>query len=36
MIFTIESIIILLDVIIVRLWGLNNSAKSHAPMMAVM
>ncbi len=35
MMFTIESIIILLSVIIVRLWGLNNSAKSHALMAAV-
>lgn len=35
MMFTIESIIILLSVIIVRLWGLNNSAKSHASMAAV-
>lgn len=35
MIFSIESIIILLSVIIVRLCGLNNSAKSHALMAAV-
>ena len=32
--FAIESIIILISVIIVRLWSLNNSAKSHALMAA--
>ena len=35
MMFAIESIIILLSVIIVRLWSLNNSAKSHAYIAAV-